>query len=311
VSGEKRDLPAEIEEAEAQLAALERARDQAFVQVTQLRRAQLVASEPPQLRLPTVPAVPVPRSRTDKIRLFRSLFRGRTDVFPKRWENVKQARSGYAPACANEWVRGVCEKPRVKCGECPHQALISVDDRVIDDHLGGKHTAGVYPLLPDDTCWFVAVDFDDESWMDDVAAFAEAARAHGLSPAVERSRSGNGAHVWFLFASPVAAQEGRNMASFVLTETMRLRRELKLRSYDRLFPSQDTLPQGGFGNLIALPSTDSRPIESEPSPRKRFEQRGCWRFPHPPTTRGGDEDEAPSGRLRESKRPSCPSPCRL
>ena len=121
------------------------------------------------------------------------------------------------------------------------------------DHLGGKYTAGVYPLLPDDTCWFVALDFDEASWMDDVAAFVETSRCHALSPAVERSRSGNGAHVWFFFTAPVPARDARDMASFLLTETMRLRRELKLESYDRLFPSQDTLPQGGFGNLIALP----------------------------------------------------------
>jgi len=119
---EDRDLTREIEKAEAQLAELERARDQAAVHVTRLRRAHLAASESPQLRLPTVPAASPPRSGTEKIRLFRSLFKGRTDVFPKRWENAKQGRSGYAPVCANEWLRGVCEKAKVKCGECPHQA---------------------------------------------------------------------------------------------------------------------------------------------------------------------------------------------
>jgi hypothetical protein len=150
-------------------------------------------------------------------------------------------------------VRGVCEKPKVKCGECPNQAFVAVEDRVIADHLGGKHTAGVYPLLSDDTCWFVAADFDEASWKDDVDAFVETCRGHALSPAVERSRSGNGAHVWFFFTAPVPARDARDMASFLLTETIRLRRELKLESYDRLFPSQDTLPQGGFGNLIALP----------------------------------------------------------
>ncbi|HZL21330.1 MAG TPA: DEAD/DEAH box helicase family protein [Polyangia bacterium] len=150
-------------------------------------------------------------------------------------------------------MRGVCEKPKVKCGECPNQAFVAVEDRVIADHLGGKHTAGVYPLLSDDTCWFVAADFDEASWKDDVDAFVETCRGHALSPAVERSRSGNGAHVWFFFTAPVPARDARDMASFLLTETIRLRRELKLESYDRLFPSQDTLPKGGFGNLIALP----------------------------------------------------------
>jgi superfamily II DNA or RNA helicase len=243
------ELAAQIENAEAELAALGQAREEALARLTALR----VAGSQPQLRLPSAMGAAPPRSAVEKIRLFRSLFKGRTDVFPKRWENAKQARSGYAPACANEWVRSICEKPRVKCGECPNQAFFGVDDRVIADHLNGKHTAGVYPLLRDDSCWFVALDFDEASWRDDVAAFVETCHGHALSPAVERSRSGNGAHVWFFFDARVAARVARDMASYLLTETMRLHRELHLQSYDRLFPSQDTLPQGGFGNLIALP----------------------------------------------------------
>jgi superfamily II DNA or RNA helicase len=243
----------QIEKAEAELAALGHAREQTLARLAALRALGSTGGAPPQLRLPLANGAPAPRTGAEKIRLFRTLFRGRTDVFPKRWENAKQGRSGYAPACANEWVRGVCEKPKVRCGECPNQAFIAVEDRVIADHLGGKHTAGVYPLLSDDTCWFIAVDFDEASWKDDVDAFVETCRGHALSPAVERSRSGNGAHVWFFFSAPVPARDARDMASFLLTETMRLRRELKLESYDRLFPSQDTLPQGGFGNLIALP----------------------------------------------------------
>ena len=247
------DLVAQIQQAEAELAALGRARDQTLARLAALRGSDPSIAGAPQLRLPITNVEAAPRTGAEKIRLFRSLFRGRTDVFPKRWENAKQARSGYAPACTNEWVRGVCEKPRVKCGECPNQAFIPIDDRIIADHLGGKYTVGIYPLLRDDTCWFVAVDFDEASWMDDVAAFVETCRSHASSPAVERSRSGDGAHVWFFFTGPVLARDARNMASFLLTETMRLRRELKLESYDRIFPSQDTLPEGGFGNLIALP----------------------------------------------------------
>lgn len=247
------ELAAQIEKAEAELASLGQAREQALARLATLRAAGSTTGAPPQLRLPMANGARAPRTGAEKIRLFRSLFRGRTDVFPKRWENAKQGRSGYAPACANEWVRGVCEKPKVRCGECPNQAFIQVEDRVIADHLGGKYTAGVYPLLRDDTCWFVALDFDEASWTDDVAAFVETCGGHALAPAVERSRSGSGAHVWFFFTTPVPARDARDMASFLLTETMRLRRELKLESYDRLFPSQDTLPQGGFGNLIALP----------------------------------------------------------
>jgi len=216
------DLAAKIEKAEAELAALGQARERAVERLAALRAAGSATNAPPQLRLPIANGPSVPRTSAEKIRLFRSLFRGRTDVFPKRWENVKQERSGYAPACANEWVRGVCEKPKIRCGECPNQAFIPVEDGVIADHLSGKYTAGVYPLLDDDSCWFVVLDFDEAAWMDDVAAFVEACRTHALSPAVERSRSGNGAHAWLFFTAPVPARDARDMASFLLTETMRL-----------------------------------------------------------------------------------------
>jgi len=112
---------------------------------------------------------------------------------------------------------------------------------------------GVYPLLEDDTCWFLAADFDEASWVDDVAALVETSRAVGLPSAVERSRSGNGAHVWFFFAAPVPAATARRMGCYLITETMSRRHQLAMASYDRFFPNQDTLPRGGFGNLIALP----------------------------------------------------------
>ena len=129
-------------------------------------------------------------STADKIALFRHLFAGRPDVFPVRWENRKTAKSGYAPACANEWVRGICGKPQVKCGECPHQAFIPVTDDIIEKHLrggdgarssGGDFVAGVYPLLPDETCWFLAADFDEENWAADALAMLETCRAKGCA----------------------------------------------------------------------------------------------------------------------------------
>ena len=121
------------------------------------------------------------------------------------------------------------------------------------DHLQGRHVIGVYPLLEDDTCWLLAADFDQESWADDVSAFVETCRAVGLPAAIERSRSGNGAHVWFFFTAPAAAATARRMGCYLVTETMSRRHQLAMASYDRLFPNQDTLPRGGFGNLIALP----------------------------------------------------------
>ena len=198
-------------------------------------------------------ASPTPATAAEKVALFRSLFRGRVDLFPRLWSNAKSGRTGYAPACGNEWVRGVCEKPRVRCGECSNQAFLPVCDRVLRDHLQGRQVAGVYPLLADETCWFLAVDFDKRDWMADTAAFRATCRSAGLAVAVERSRSGNGAHAWFFFEVPVPAATARRMGCFLITQTMARHHILEMSSYDRLFPNQDTMPRGGFGNLIALP----------------------------------------------------------
>ena len=189
----------------------------------------------------------------EKIALFRSLFRGREDVFPRRWENARTGKAGYAPACRNEWMPGLCDKPRVKCGVCSNQAFLAVTDEVIDGHLRGRHTVGVYPLLPDDTCRFLAADFDKRTWRRDADAFLAACRSKRVPAVLERSRSGNGAHVWIFFAEPVPAALARRLGAHLLTETMERNPDIGFESYDRFFPSQDTLPAGGFGNLIALP----------------------------------------------------------
>ncbi|HVW28091.1 MAG TPA: DEAD/DEAH box helicase family protein [Polyangiaceae bacterium] len=187
------------------------------------------------------------------MKLFRQLFRGREDLYPTRFVSKKTGKAGYAPACANKFVAGVCALPKVKCGDCTHQAFRPVDSEAVLAHLRGKHVMGIYPMLPDETCWFLAVDFDKSTWKEDVRAFAETARRMGVPALVERSRSGNGAHVWFFFSEPVPAATARKMGCHLLTTTMASRHELSMESYDRLFPSQDTMPRGGFGNLIALP----------------------------------------------------------
>ena len=188
-----------------------------------------------------------------KIALFRSLFAGREDVFPRRWENARTGKAGYAPACANEWKPGLCDKPRVRCGACPNRAFLPVTDGEIAAHLRGRHTIGVYPLLPDGTCRLLAADFDKASWRHDAGAFLDACRSKGVPAALERSRSGNGGHVWVFFAEPVSAALARRLGSYLLTEAMARHPDIGFGSYDRFFPSQDTVPEGGFGNLIALP----------------------------------------------------------
>lgn len=198
-------------------------------------------------------------SPEEKIGLFRSLFRGRDDVYPRRFESRKSGKSGYSPACTHEWVRGICEKPRAKCGDCSHRSFLPVTDDVIRWHLSGHDNAGqpfvagVYPMLQDETCFFLAIDFDKDGWQQDVTAFADTCRARGVPAVVERSRSGRGGHVWFFFEEAIPAALARKFGSFLLTQTMERRPDVGLDSYDRLFPNQDTLSQGGFGNLIALP----------------------------------------------------------
>lgn len=192
-------------------------------------------------------------STQEKIDIFRRLFRGRSDVYPVLWESKTTGRSGYAPACANEWRVGVCEKPRIKCGDCNNRLLIPLSDKVIFDHLAGEHTVGLYPLLEDDTCYFLAVDFDEADWRDDARAFVQSCERLGVPTALEISRSGNGAHVWVFFENRVSARDARRLGTAIISYTCSHTRQLKLKSYDRLFPNQDSMPKGGFGNLIALP----------------------------------------------------------
>ncbi|HER45655.1 MAG TPA: restriction endonuclease subunit R [Thermoplasmatales archaeon] len=187
-----------------------------------------------------------------KIALFRRLFKGRKDIYPLRWE-TKHGKAGYSPACRFEWNRAYCDKPRTKCGQCDNRDFLPVTDKVIYDHLAGIHTMGVYPLLPDDTCWFLAADFDKSTWQEDVAEYLETCKKFRVPAILERSRSGKGGHVWIFFSEPVAASVARKVGCYILTKTMERRHQIGLDSYDRLFPNQDTLPKGGFGNLIALP----------------------------------------------------------
>ncbi len=202
-----------------------------------------------------------------KIALFRSLFHGREDVYPRRFESRKTGRAGYSPVCGNEWVQGICEKPRIKCSECPHQRFLPVTDDVIRWHLQGHDdhsrdfVIGVYPMLLDETCFFLAADFDKTTWQEDVGALLETCRQMNLPAALERSRSGRGGHIWFFFIEALPATLARKFGAHILTETMERRPDIGLDSYDRFFPNQDTLPPGGFGNLIALP-LQKRPRES-------------------------------------------------
>ena len=234
--------------------------DQELLTKLQAENARLIAllkSRGIEWRPPSAPLAlasePSKLSTAEKVTLFRRLFRGRMDVYPIRWESKTTGKSGYAPACANEWRAGVCEKPRIKCGDCGNRLLMPLSDTVIYSHLAGEHTVGVYPLLEDDSCCFVAVDLDEADWREDARAFMGSCEALGVPAALEISRSGCGAHAWVFFAERVSARDARRLGTAIISHTCAHTRQLKLNSYDRLFPNQDIIPKGGFGNLIALP----------------------------------------------------------
>jgi superfamily II DNA or RNA helicase len=191
----------------------------------------------------------------EKLKLFMSLFKGRDDVYAKRWENKKKGTAGYSPSCLNEWKSELCRKPTGKCVDCPNKAYAVLDERVIDDHLRGRNNlvAGIYPLCLDETCYFLAIDFDEEEWQKDITQLREVCWEFDFSIAIERSRSGKGAHAWIFFEKPIAASLARKLGSALLTYAMNKRHEITFKSYDRFFPNQDTMPKGGLGNLIALP----------------------------------------------------------
>jgi superfamily II DNA or RNA helicase len=255
-------LSREIADLHKRLAELDRERASILSAIEQLKQRSLAEMQP-TLQTPSNIPTANAMSNAQKVDLFRLLFRGRDDVFPLRWQNAKTGKSGYAPACNNEWVRGICGKPRIKCSNCPNQAFVPVSDEVVRSHLQGRdmakpgkvepYVAGVYPLMADETCWFLAADFDKQSWQRDALAFLTTCRQRGVPAALERSRSGNGGHVWIFFSEPVPASDARKLGAHLVTETMERCPDLGFESYDRFFPSQDTMPAGGFGNLIALP----------------------------------------------------------
>ena len=247
-----------------------------------------------------------------RVALFTSLFRGRPDVFATRWESTTTpGRSGWAPRCSNEWRPGVCAKPKVKCADCAHRRFVAWSDAEARRHLEGRQTAGIYPLLADETCWLVVIDLDGSGWREDAGALRDSAREMGIPVLVESSRSGSGAHVWVLFSRRVTARVARVVGSLLLTRAMS-RRSISMGSYDRLFPNQDTMPAGGFGNLIALPLQHARRADgctvflgedSEPYPDQWIYLSGVQRLDGEQAAQIAAEAERAGGTLGLSGHP--------
>lgn len=208
----------------------------------------------------TLPSVKL--SIEERVAIFHSLFKGREDVFARRWFSKTTGKSGYQPVCINEWRRGVCDKKKYKCADCPNRHFAPLTYQDLYRHLEGKDenccdVVGLYAIMPDNNCAFLCTDFDDKSckygYKDDVLAFVGVCKEWHIPYAIERSRSGNGAHVWIFFEEPIPAFKARRLGNAILTEAMRHNGRMSFNSYDRFFPNQDRMPEGGFGNLVALP----------------------------------------------------------
>lgn len=196
----------------------------------------------------------------DKLELFRSLFTGRKDVYAHGYRR-KDGGIGYTPACANEWEPGICPKAahqRVKCVECSNRVFPELSDAAIIAHFKGnddrfRDVLGQYVLDRNCNTKVLVIDFDKADWKEATNAVRLVAIRRGINAAVERSRSGNGAHIWFFFLEPISAKAAREFGSCLITEAAAHNKTITFEAFDRMLPAQATIPDGGFGNLIALP----------------------------------------------------------
>jgi len=214
----------------------------------------------PIYSLVSVPTITL--SIDERIRLFQSLFKGREDVFARRWFSKTTGKSGYQPVCINEWKQGICDKKKYRCAICPNRNFAPLTTQDMYRHLEGKDeyccdVVGLYAIMQDNSCAFLCADFDDKNckygYKEDILAYVGVCREWLIPYAIERSRSGNGAHVWIFFEAPLPASKARRLGNAILTEAMTRNGQMSFNSYDRFFPNQDSLPEGGFGNLVALP----------------------------------------------------------
>ena len=201
------------------------------------------------------------------VSFFYTYFRGRKDVYSVR-SRPKDGKAGYFPVCTHFWDHKLCPKTtgqKIACRDCPNRAYKPLNIRALLAHLKGERedssdVVGIYPLLPDDTCYFLVFDFDDHegtfqgsektvSWRDEVDALRKICELEQIDALVERSRSGQGAHVWIFFSEPVSAQKARQFGTALLTKGAEVVSLKSFRAYDRMLPLQEHLPEGKLGNL--------------------------------------------------------------
>jgi superfamily II DNA or RNA helicase len=230
---------------EPELARL-RAENARLLRLLKLTRRDAAPPGPAQAGFFEAPSGPVHSgSPADaKVRFFGALFAARTDIYAVRWDNARTGQKGWLPAVRGGWRKGVRHADR---------DYLPLTSEVLSAHLSGQLHVGLYPLLDGDRCSWLAADFDGDAAMLDALNYIKAARAEGVPAGLEVSRSGTGAHAWIFFTAPVPAEAARRLGAGLLREAMSLRGRMSLASYDRLFPSQDTLPASGVGNLIAAP----------------------------------------------------------
>lgn len=244
-------IESKIKKIDEQIVILSKLKSQYAEKLSGLDKEEVITPKVPNNNQPLI----------DHALLLKDYFRGREDVYAKLWVNNRTGKRGYSPVCKNEWMCSLCRKPAIKCSECPNQQFLPFDEAAIRQHLDGRQVIGVYPMLKNESCYFLAIDFDGstslstskENWLDDIRAIMTTCRQEGIPAAVERSRSGSGGHIWIFFSEEVPAILARKLGSSLITKTMTKRYQIDMKSYDRIFPNQDTMPKGGYGNLIALP----------------------------------------------------------
>ena len=243
-------------------ASLEEVEKLILTEVAQIKQEESAKVQEPQIRhtVNNNDQLNKPMGMPQLIALYRELFYGRQDVFAVRWDNEKAGTHGYSPKCKNEWDRNICGKSkRIKgsCKNCAYRENQEITDHVIQQHFTGTGknslVVGVYPLLEDETCRFLAIDFDKGNWQEEILIAKSIYAEYGIKSYIERSRSGNGGHLWIFFNEPVEAYIARKLGIKVLETAMNRTGNSKFESFDRLFPNQDHMPKGGYGNLIALP----------------------------------------------------------